>query len=70
MCRMLHVNFLHGPTLCHSFNSLDVSVCLAHLPKFFNVCMNCLLAEKEAVSKAATSTMKVGRYFIRDIIVM
>lgn len=40
---------------------LDVSMCLAHLPKLFTVCMKCLLAERSNVAECATGVMKVVR---------
>ncbi|XP_061180059.1 RRP12-like protein isoform X1 [Saccostrea echinata] len=37
---------------------LDEKLCLGHLPRFFSVCMTCLLSEKAEVASSATKTMK------------
>ena len=51
--------FIHCILISYFICSLDSSLCLAHLPKLFTVCMNCLLAKKKIVTNLIADVMKV-----------
>ena len=48
--------------------SLNLDLCLAHLPRLFQCCISCMLSSKDAVKKMANDVMQVCLSEILDFL--